>query len=698
MDDGALRSRARRAGLSTSWRDAGGTLHRVGADSLRSLLRVLEGSADMPPHALPPLLVGQAGQATRLPGFTRAEHPAYTIKCEDGTILTGRARRGRDGALTLPAIRQVGYHALDIAGAHATLAIAPSACRTLAEATHGGRAWGLAAQIYGLRARHDGGIGHFGALADLARQAGQAGADALAVSPVHAMFTARPDQYSPYSPSSRLFLNVLLADMRCWFTAHDIGQVLRRLHVAPSAVLALENAPLIDWPQASALRLQVLRGLYDDYIRPAPPAEMTDFVAAQGRKLHLHAVFETIHAQQVRRGPRGGNWRIWPTALRNPGNPEVARIAAERRNDVGFHLFLQWLAARSLDHAGAAARQAGMRIGLIADLAVGTDPTGSQCWSDQDDFLIGASVGAPPDPLGPLGQNWGLTTFSPGALRTHGYRAFIDTLRATLARQGGVRIDHVMGLERLWIIPEGASATDGAYLAFPRQDLMRLVALESARHGAIVIGEDLGTVSPGFRGHAARRAILGMNVLWFQRGADGAFLPPEKWGRNAVAMTTTHDLPTVAGWWQGTDIAWRRALRQLPRDTRADDVQAARARDRAALWTVLRPAAAAAGRPPAQASAAQPSADQLPADPPPATPDGAAMVTDAASRFVGATASPLAILPLEDLLGLSEQPNLPGTVSGHPNWQRRYPAGRDLLAGPAAARRLALLRDGRQAP
>ncbi|ACI51240.1 4-alpha-glucanotransferase [Gluconacetobacter diazotrophicus PA1 5] len=694
MDDRSLRTRARRAGLATSWRDTGGTLHRVGVDSLRSLLRVLEGGPAIR-AGLPPMVVGQAGIRTPLTLASRADHPSFHLECEDGTIVTGRATRARDGHLTLPPVHQVGYHVLDIGGVRAVLAIAPSCCHTVAEAMQDGRAWGLAAQIYGLHAPHDGGIGHFGALADLATQAAAVGADALAISPVHAMFAARPTQYSPYSPSSRLFLNVLLADMRCWFRAHEIGQVQRRLRIAPSALLALENAPLIDWPHAAALRMQMLRGLYDDCIRAAPPAEMMAFVAAQGRALHCHAVFEALHAHQLGRGPRGGNWRMWPTAIRNPDSPEVARFADERQNEVGFHLFLQWLAARSLDRADKAAGKAGMKIGLIADLAIGTDPAGSQCWTNQDDFLIGASVGAPPDPLGPLGQNWGLTTFSPAGLHAHGYRAFIDTLRAAMARQGGadargadaqrgggVRIDHVMGLERLWIIPDGASATDGAYLSFPRQDLMRLVALESRRHGSVVIGEDLGTVSPGFRGQAARRAIMGMNVLWFERGPDGAFLPPDKWGRNAVAMTTTHDLPTVAGWWQGRDIGWRKTLRQLPKGTKAEDALAARDHDRAALWDALR--------------APQGAPSDAPVPPP--TPDGAALVADAAVGFVGATASPLAILPLEDVLGLPEQPNLPGTISGHPNWQRRYPAGRDLLAQPDAARRLALLRDARRTP
>ncbi|GBQ87905.1 4-alpha-glucanotransferase [Gluconacetobacter johannae DSM 13595] len=687
MSDPSLQARARQAGLATSWRGTDGKMHRVSADSLRSLLRVLEGGrASAGGAGLPALVVGQVDVATPLPPFAVSVAADGTVPFrlvfEDGETLSGRAALSADGRVVLPAVKRIGYHTLDIGPGRTILAMAPPSCRTVREraGNGGGRAWGIAAQIYGLRAPGDGGIGHFGALASLARQAATAGADALAISPVHAMFAARPDQYSPYSPSSRLFLNTLLADACCWFQPHDVALSVRRQGIPEGALKQLEDAPLIDWPRAAALRLQILRGLYDDHVRALPPAEMTAFVQAQGRALHQHAVFEALHAQQLQRGPRGGNWRIWPTALRNPDSPEVARFAEERQHEVGFHLFLQWLAARSLGQAGRAAQEAGMKIGLIADLAVGTDPSGSQCWMRQDEFLIGASVGAPPDPLGPIGQNWGLTTFSPGGMQAHGYRAFIETLRAAFARQGGVRIDHVMGLERLWIIPDGGAPTDGAYLCFPRQDLMRLVALESYRHDAIVIGEDLGTVSADYRRHAERRAIMGMNVLWFQRDRAGGFMPAARWNRNAAAMTSTHDLPTVSGWWLGTDIGWRKALRQLPKGARVEDALAARDHDRAALWAVLH-------------TGGEPSPM------PPVTEEGARIVADAAARFIGITPSPLAILPLEDVLGLIEQPNLPGTVTGHPNWQRRYPGGRDLalLSRPEAARRLGLLRDGRRA-
>jgi 4-alpha-glucanotransferase len=271
-------------------------------------------------------------------------------------------------------------------------------------------------------------------------------------------------------------------------------------------------------------------------------------------------------------------------------------------------------------------------------------------------MLQGVSVGAPPDLFNQAGQAWGLTTFSPRAMRTQGFSAFIDMLRAAFAHAGGIRIDHILGLRRLWLVPEGESARYGAYLRYPLEDLLRLIALESWRHRAIVIGEDLGTVPPGFRERLNEHGIAGIRVLWFEGAHDGnGFKPPHEWDRNAVGTTTTHDLPTVAGWWRGSDITWRNRIGQTM--ARADGrdpeeaAQAERAHDRAALWRAFQQAGVAAphvGAPP---------------------PDSAPV--DEALAFVAATPGPLVTFPLEDLLALVDQPNLPGSIDEHPNWRRR---------------------------
>jgi 4-alpha-glucanotransferase len=306
-----------------------------------------------------------------------------------------------------------------------------------------------------------------------------------------------------------------------------------------------------------------------------------------------------------------------------------------------------------------------MPIGLVADVAVGVDPGGSDAWRRPAEMLQGLTIGAPPDAFNPAGQNWGVTTYAPHGLVANGFGAFLEMLRASLRNAGGMRIDHVMGLARLWVIP--ASGAEGAYLRFPLQDLLRLVKLESWRHRAIVLGEDLGTLPDGFRGRLEQAGLTGMRVLWFERDGD-RFIPPNIWSHDAAAMTSTHDLPTVAGWWTGHDLDWRAALGNPD----VDPDRHARARDRAALWAAFRDSGAADG--------GQPDTHD------------AAPVADAASTHIGLSACALALLPIEDALALPEQPNIPGTRDEHPNWRRRLPVPADtMLTAPDTAARLAKL-------
>jgi 4-alpha-glucanotransferase len=326
---------------------------------------------------------------------------------------------------------------------------------------------------------------------------------------------------------------------------------------------------------------------------------------------------------------------------------------------------LQWRAARGLADAQSAARSAGMGIGLLADLAVGLDSGGSHAWSRREELLHGLILGAPPDAFQAAGQGWGITGLSPTALKRMGYEPFLRTLRAALGPAGGLRIDHALGLGRLWVIPDGAAPVDGVYLRQPFDDLIRLVTLEAHRAKALVIAEDLGVVPPGFRDRLAERHLLGMRVLPFERDAAGHFVDPAYWSRRAAAMTTTHDLTPIAGWWSGVDIAWRDRL-GFDGETLAQ-----RAADREQFWN-----AAGSG-----------------AIPPPADPEP---VVDAAIRQVARSACEVAIIAIEDLVGLEEAPNLPGTIDQHPNWRRRLPDTTEaLLAEPATARRLDIVREAR---
>jgi 4-alpha-glucanotransferase len=424
---------------------------------------------------------------------------------------------------------------------------------------------------------------------------------------------------------------------------------------------ALETMQLIDWPRAMKAKLAVLRALFDafDPDGDSPLArDFAAFVKSGGRALTDHARFEALQAEQLASGGQG-HWRNWPDDLSDPRSEAVEAFAAEHAREVQFHLFMQWLAAKGLSHAQHAARDAGMAVGLIADLAVGCDSAGSHAWSYRDEMLTGVSVGAPPDLFNQAGQSWGLTTFSPRAMRTQGFSAFIDMLRAAFARAGGIRIDHILGLRRLWLVPDGESAKNGAYLRYPLDDLLRLIALESWRHRAVVIGEDLGTVPPGFRERLDESGLLGIRVLWFEGAEEGpGFKPPADWDRNVAATTTTHDLPTVTGWWRGEDIVWRAKIGQTAaRADGRDPVALAldeRAGDRDLLWKAFQDAGVAA-----------PGVSAPPVESAP---------VDEALAFVAATPAPLVTYPLEDLLALAEQPNLPGSIDEHPNWRRRLSA------------------------
>jgi 4-alpha-glucanotransferase len=671
MTDAELRETSEAAGIATVWRDVRGQDKQVAPDTLRAVLDALGLPADRSEaqallgrlaEALPPLLTLTCGpDGCAVPGSMPGDR--FRLDLEDGERIEGKLDMGWAGEARVPALDRPGYHRLTLDGGHTTIAAAPPRCFSLEDAgagRHRGAApWALAAQIYSLRTPGDGGIGDFGGVAALARDAARRGAAALAVSPAHALFAADTGKYGPYAPSSRLALNVL--------------------HAAPAMVPGLPHLPppaeedrgeLIDWPAAAARKLARMRALFD------AASDHPDFVAFRndaGPRLEDHARFEALHAHMFAQDPPRWSWREWPEEFRAPDSPGAARFFRENAREVAFHAFCQWLADASLGAAQRAAREAGMPIGLIADLAVGTDGGGSHAWSRQAEILSDVAVGAPPDIFSPLGQDWGLTAFSPLAMRAAGFGAFRELLTANLRHAGGLRVDHAMGLQRLWVVPKGAGAADGAYLRYPVDDLLRLLALESHRRRAVVIGEDLGTLPEGFHDRMEKAGILGMRVLWFEQEKDGSFRQPVRWSSEAAAMTTTHDLPTVLGWWRGRDIELRESLSLFPSAERAEEERRNRERDREALWSAFRESGATdRGAPP--------------------TPDEADPVLDAALAHTGRAGCRLAILPLEDVLGLPEQPNLPGTVDEHPNWRRRLPgeAG-TLLDDPRVSDRLATL-------
>ncbi|WP_130907254.1 4-alpha-glucanotransferase, partial [Pseudomonas sp. Sample_16] len=560
MSDAQLEILASRAGLAVDWIDANGRPQKVAPAVLRNVLTGLghpAGSAQEIDASLqelqqvqdtlhlPPLMTVDVGSGLDLARYFQPETPCE-VHLEDGSRLHLKL----DAEAILPGLIPVGYQHVTIDGQTFTLAVAPERCYSVGDAVDSPipRAWGLSVQLYALRRAGDGGFGDTQALEDLARVAGERGAEALAISPLHAMFSNDTERYSPYSPSSRLFLNSLYCApgsilgeraMRAAIDATGLGAELKDL----------EALPLIDWPAAAAAKHKLLQALYEGFVQGEHPlhADFSSFRHAGGEALENHCRFEAIQETRAANG-ESLDWRQWPEQWRNPRSAALAEFAEENAGRIGFFAFCQWLITRCLERAQAAARSSGMSIGLIADLAVGADGGGSQAWSRQDELLAALTVGAPPDILNRTGQGWGISAFSPEGLVRNGFRAFIEMLRANFAHAGGLRIDHVMGLQRLWVIPNGAPPADGAYLYYPIDDLLRLLTLESHRHKAIVLGEDLGTVPEGLREKLSARSMLGMRVLLFEQD-NTHFKPILDWPDNALATTSTHDLPTLNGWW-----------------------------------------------------------------------------------------------------------------------------------------------------
>ncbi len=684
MSDERLNRLAKAAGLSIDWVDADGRDQRVSPEVLRAVLGGLGLAADSESDIetslekldaingtshVPPLMTLDQGAPLQL-GRYFEPGTAYALTLEDGHQHQGTL----DDQAHLAAIDTPGYHHLEIGGQQLTLAVAPHACPSV-EDIAGPNAWGLTVQLYGLRRPGDGGLGDTLALEAIVRNAAAHGADALGISPIHAMFTGNSDQYSPYSPSSRLFYNILhcapeaiLGDtpLRIAIQSCGLTEELQRL----------EQLELIDWGAVSSTRQCLLRALYDDFVTGgnAQQADFESFREAGGEALENHCRFEALHAALLTPEGDPQHWRDWPEQYRSPQNPAVEQFAQEHADEVSYYAFCQWLIARGLERAQTAARSAGMKIGLISDLAVGADGGGSQAWSRQDEVLAALSVGAPPDIINRQGQSWGISAFSPWGLKAHGYRAFIEMVRANLAHAGGMRIDHVMGLMRLWVMPAGAGPMEGAYLNYPVDDLLRLLSLEAWRRRAVILGEDLGTVPEGLREKLAARGLLGMRVLFFERDHHGNFKAPGEWPRSALATSTTHDLPTINGWWRGHDIDWRIRVGQHQEHERPAQLEE-RERERAGLLRLLREYA-----PEVQGDLAD-----------------AEVLADACGAFLGRTPAPLVLFPVEDALCLLEQPNMPGTTDTHPNWRRRYPGdSATLLDDPACTRRLKILAEARE--
>jgi len=524
-------------------------------------------------------------------------------------------------------------------------------------------AWGLFCQLYELSSDASWGIGDFGDLGRLARIAGAAGADFLGVNPLHALFLADPARRSPFMPSNRRFLNPLYIAM------DDLPEAPE---ADPAALAAVRNTEFVDYESVAELKRKALRKVFERTPfngNRFAQADFEAFRATGGPALERHALFEALSQEMVAKGFDAG-WRGWPEAYQSPTAPEVLRFAETSTRAVTFHIWLQWVAARQLDTARNAAEEAGMRIGLYLDLAVGEAQDGSATWSNPGLTLAGLDVGAPPDVFAQAGQNWVLSALSPVALARSDFAPYRALIAAQLAHAGALRVDHVMALRQLYLIPENAPGSDGTHLAYPIADMLRVMAEESRARNAVVIGEDLGWVPGGFRETMAEANVLSMRILYFEQ-EWGLFRRVDTYPTKALACLSTHDLPTLAAWWRGDDVVARRDYGLIDA-AKAEADLARRIDEREALVNAL----IDGGELP-RGNGEFKQAELSPA------------VLEAAYHFLAATPSLLAGVRLADLTGPELATNVPGTTDQHPNWKPRSPVRLEDLAGHEVFARIA---------
>jgi 4-alpha-glucanotransferase len=591
--------------------------------------------------------------------------------------------------MPLPTGLPLGYHQLDLkaadVSARLTLIVAPAGCYLPRDLAGDARSWGLTCQLYGLRSTRNWGMGDFTDLARLAGAAGSCGAATFGINPLHALFSAEPLHCSPYSPSSRVWLDYLYIDVTAvpGFAEDETVRGLTEGERFAATLAAARSAELIDYDAVAACKRPVLEALFrrfrsrefDGYGNAIGNLgkEFCNFQRIGGQSLTDFAIFEALHARYKRK-IESFSWRDWPLPERDPTSAVVAEFAAAHRERVEFFQYLQWEADRQLAAAAAAGRAAGLSLGVYRDLAVGADPNGAEAWADQELVTPGASIGAPPDAFNRSGQNWGLAPGNPIVLRRQGYAPFIASLRANMRHAGVLRIDHVMSLNRLYWIPSGMEAKAGAYVTYPFDDLLRLTALESHRQSCAVIGEDLGTVPTGFR----------ETMRVFERRHDRDFVPPAEYPPTAAASAATHDMATLKGFWLGCDLAWRTRLHLYPDTGAAEAAAMERSRDRRLLLDALvREGLLASER----------LGQFLPESTEPvySTELGCAILT-----YLARSRARLMLVQIEDIVGESEQANLPGTTESHPNWRRRMSRVlEEIVTDPDLQQVAAVTREGR---
>jgi 4-alpha-glucanotransferase len=688
---------ARLRGIGEAYHDYRGELRHFSVKTRTDILRAMGCAVDDPAklaaevsdleiarwrQLLPAVAAARGariGLDLNIPAREFGSTLVWTVKLEDGGGRNGAVSttdcpelwRGEvEGSwvtrrrLEIPVDLPPGYHELEITLAGSVsrcpLILSPTHCYEPAAIVQGRRLWGVAVQLYTVRSRANWGIGDFGDLQRLIRWLAPRGAGFIGLNPLHALAPADPARSSPYSASSRHFLNILYIAVPevPEFAACEAARSRVAEPDFAARLTRLRSARLVDYPGVADAKFEILellfRHFHEQDLAAGTPraAAFRSFAAAGGPLLQLHARFDAL--DQYLRATLGtpSGWLSWPAEYRDVDGAAARHFAATHPLQVEFHVYLQWLAHDQLTSAQALTRELDMPIGLYGDYAVGSNPSGSETWMDQASYRMGAEIGAPPDPLALRGQGWGIPPQDPFVMETQQLQGFVRLIRNNMRYYGALRLDHVMSLCRLWWVAAGDSPTDGAYVHYPLYQLLCVLALESVRSACLVVGEDLGVVPDDMRRAMPEFGLYHYKVLLFEK-MGSRFRRPDEFVQRALGTVTTHDMPTLRGYWDGADIELRRGLNLYPSTDIEHEVAREREADRVALLAALDEQGL---KPASPASPSEPFTPQL---------------AEALHVYLARSGTRLVALQIEDLLGMADPVNVPGTHNEYPNWQRK---------------------------
>ncbi|MDA8521309.1 malto-oligosyltrehalose synthase [Acidovorax sp. NCPPB 4044] len=662
-DPAALRQMAERAGIALHYTSFWGESREVPHQVIEKALAAMGSHADA--SAVPSPIVIEEGQSWVVDLGHATAWRLVTSEIETQETVC----EGTGPSVQLPASLRAGYYLLTGMPVERFVIVAPARCWSPEPLRHGERWWGLSVQLYALRSERNWGIGDFTDLAELIATAAAQGAAFLGLSPLHALRMDRPNEASPYSPSSRLALNPLFIDVSATpeFLRCNRAQALWADGVFQQRLQALREADAVHYEGVASVKEEVLSLLWAEFLhndwKPLSPRGLAfqTFLQEHSTTLGPHALFEAIQIQLSRSSPDIWGWPAWPEALQDPAGSGAQEFSKEHAELVAYRMWLQWIAHTQLLHASERAR-ALMPLGLYCDLAVGANDGGSETWTSQALYARGMHVGAPPDPLNTQGQDWGLPPLNPVALTAARFMPIRRLLHAVMHPAGALRMDHVMALMRLFWTHSG----EGTYVTYPLEALMAVLAIESHRHRCLVIGEDLGNVAPQMRDAMAQRDVLSYRPLIFERMDGGTFRPPAQWPARALAVVSTHDLPTLRGYWAGEDIEVQRHLGWLQDSEAHARSLIERAQDRVRLLMAL------------QEEGLLPEGATVDAQ---SVPEATSELIAAVHAYLARTPCWLAAVQIEDAIGQLEQVNVPGSTEDmQPNWRRRLAVPLDRLA------------------